>query len=167
MIENNPLITDWPFPIGTYWVEIYPDFTKAYQVVNWIDYDVSGDLNSFDYINLYVLNGPDSGQSHACQVEEYMTGMTTSLVCQGLCGDANADGMVNNSDIVYIINYTFTHGPQPQPVLACGDANTDGTVNVSDAVKVLNYVFQGGDPPGDCAPGSPNWIDGDCCPFVP
>lgn len=87
--------------------------------------------------------------------------------CQGECGDATADGIVDVSDVVYISNYVFIGAPQPLPVLACGDANTDGTVNVSDAVKVLNYVFQGGDPPEDCSPGSPNWIDGDCCPFVP
>lgn len=87
--------------------------------------------------------------------------------CYGECGDANADGVVNNADAVYMINYTFAGGPQPLPVLACGDANTDGTVNVSDVVIVINYVFQGGPPPQDCSPGSPNWHDGDCCPFTP
>ena len=87
--------------------------------------------------------------------------------CQGKCGDANADGTVNSSDIVYIINYVFIGGDQPQPVIACGDANTDATVNVSDAVKILIYVFTGGTPPSDCSPG--NWENqgGDCCPFAP
>jgi Dockerin type I domain len=90
----------------------------------------------------------------------------TEQECLGLCGDANNDGVVNVSDAVWIINYVFVGGGAPQPVLACGDANTDGTVNVSDAVWIINYVFVGGGPPLDCSPGSPEWIDGDCCPFI-
>jgi hypothetical protein len=86
--------------------------------------------------------------------------------CQGECGDANYDLAVNVSDAVYIINYVFVGGGEPQPVLACGDANTDGAVNVSDAVYIINYVFVGGGPPGNCSPGSPNWYNGDCCPFT-
>jgi hypothetical protein len=87
--------------------------------------------------------------------------------CQGKCGDANNDGSVNVSDAVYIINFVFVGGSEPQPVLACGDANSDGTVNVSDAVMIINYVFVGGTQPGDCSPGSPNWYNGDCCVFTP
>ncbi len=85
--------------------------------------------------------------------------------CEGKCGDANADGTVNVSDAVRVINYVFAGGLPPDP-LACGDANSDGTVNVSDAVRVINYVFAGGLPPGDCAPGDPDWGGVDCCPFV-
>jgi hypothetical protein len=86
--------------------------------------------------------------------------------CEGICGDANSDATVNVSDAVYIINYVFVGGGAPVP-LACGDANSDGTVNVSDAVYIINYVFVGGGAPEDCSPGSINWEDGDCCPFVP
>jgi hypothetical protein len=85
--------------------------------------------------------------------------------CAGICGDANNDNSVNVSDAVHIINYVFIGGSEPLPVLACGDANTDASVNVSDAVSIINYVFIGGGIPGDCSPGSPNWYNGDCCPF--
>ena len=92
--------------------------------------------------------------------------ITNGRDCYGDCGDANGDGSVNVSDAVWIINYVFVGSGPPIP-LACGDANGDGSVNVSDAVWIINYVFVGGAPPGDCMPGSPNWLDGDCCPFVP
>jgi hypothetical protein len=87
--------------------------------------------------------------------------------CQGRCGDPNQDGSCNVSDAVYIINYVFITGAiGPQPVLACGDANGDGGVNVSDAVYIINYVFVvGSSQPGNCSPGSPNWYNGDCCPY--
>ena len=87
------------------------------------------------------------------------------VTCQGLCGDVNGDERVNVSDAVYVINYVFSGGNPPQPVVACGDANTDGRVNVSDAVSLINFVFSGGNPPADCAAGSVNWDGQDCCSF--
>ena len=86
--------------------------------------------------------------------------------CQGKCGDANNDDKVNVSDAVYVINFVFSGGNPPKPVLACGDSNTDGRVNVSDAVHLINFVFSGGNQPGNCSPGDEDWTDGDCCEFV-
>jgi hypothetical protein len=64
------------------------------------------------------------------------------------CGDANADGTVNVSDAVYIINYIFVSGNPPDPYKAA-DVNCDTVVNVSDAVWIINYIFVGGNPPCD------------------
>ncbi len=83
---------------------------------------------------------------------------TDTLICaininepepQVLCGDANADEDVNISDAVYIINYIFIGGEEPQPYEA-GEVNCDGTVNISDAVWIINYIFIGGTAPCDC-----------------
>jgi len=86
--------------------------------------------------------------------------------CVGMCGNVNGDVSVNVSDVVYMINYIFTDGPAPQPIIACMDSNTDASVNIADAFYVLNYIFLGGGAPGDCSAGA-GWIDGDCCEFVP
>jgi outer membrane protein assembly factor BamB len=66
-----------------------------------------------------------------------------------LRGDANADGVINSADVVYLINYLYIHGPAPLP-LAAGDVNCDGTINVTDVVYLINYLFIGGPPP--CEP---------------
>jgi hypothetical protein len=50
------------------------------------------------------------------------------------------------SDVVYLINYLFRHGPPPVP-LQSGDANCDGIVNVVDVVYLINYLFRNGPPP--------------------
>ncbi|HEQ98012.1 MAG TPA: hypothetical protein ENO22_01580 [candidate division Zixibacteria bacterium] len=85
--------------------------------------------------------------------------------CQGICGDTNADGSVNLSDAIWLINYIFVGGPPPQPVLACGDANTDGVAAMQDVVWIINFVFVSGAQPGDCSPGNWESVGGDCCPF--
>jgi hypothetical protein len=63
-----------------------------------------------------------------------------------LRGDANRDGVIDISDVVYLINYLFIHGPAPVP-LAAGDATCDGVVDVSDVVYLINYLFVGGPAP--------------------
>ncbi len=62
-------------------------------------------------------------------------------------GDANADGTVDGSDVVYLINYLFRFGPEPVP-LWVGDVNCDGDVNSGDIVYLISYLFRGG--PGPC-----------------
>jgi hypothetical protein len=61
-------------------------------------------------------------------------------------GDANGDGVINSVDVVYLINYLFIVGPEPQPWEA-GDVDCNGIVNVSDVVYLINYLFIGGPPP--------------------
>jgi hypothetical protein len=60
-------------------------------------------------------------------------------------GDANVDGKVTVSDVVYLINYLFKGGPEPWK--AYSDANGDERVTVSDVVYLINYLFKGGPPP--------------------
>jgi len=68
-----------------------------------------------------------------------------------ICGDANADEIVDVSDAVYLVNYVFTPGsPAPDPYEA-GEVNCDETVDISDAVYLVNFVFvPGSPPPGAC-----------------
>lgn len=61
-------------------------------------------------------------------------------------GDVNADGIINSSDVVYLINYLFIGGPEPIP-FESGDANSDGIINSADVVYLINYLFENGPPP--------------------
>jgi len=67
--------------------------------------------------------------------------------CDWIVGDANYSHTINVADAVWIINFVFSGGDPPMPVLAAGDANCTFSVNVADAVWIINYVFAGGDPP--------------------
>lgn len=70
---------------------------------------------------------------------------------QGLCGDADASGAVTVSDAVYLINYIFSGGPAPDPLLIA-DSDCSGGVTISDAVYLISYIFSGGTPPCDACP---------------
>jgi len=63
-----------------------------------------------------------------------------------ICGDADGDQNINISDAVYLVNFIFKGGPQPDPVEA-GDVNLDGDLNIGDPVYLINYIFKGGPAP--------------------
>jgi plastocyanin len=79
---------------------------------------------------------------YQCKFHPSMTG--TILVRKR--GDANGDGKITVSDVVYLVNYLFKGGPAPNPFLT-GDANCDTKVTISDVVYLVNYLFKGGPPP--------------------
>ena len=75
-----------------------------------------------------------------------------SVYVPGLCvyGDANANGTVNLSDIIYLVNYVFKGSIPPCPEKA-GDANKNNMVNLADIIFLVNHVFKGG--PAPCPTG--------------
>lgn len=60
-----------------------------------------------------------------------------------LIGDANNDGMIDISDVVFEISFIFSGGEEPFPY-RLGDTNCDRTVDISDAVYLIAYIFSGG-----------------------
>ncbi len=76
--------------------------------------------------------------------------LVTFFQCIGpyICGDVDANEVINVSDVVYVVTYIFGGGQPPQPWPA-GDVNCDGTVNITDAAYLLAYIFGGGPAPAD------------------
>ncbi|MBU1317849.1 MAG: M28 family peptidase [candidate division Zixibacteria bacterium] len=68
--------------------------------------------------------------------------------CEFVCGDADASGIVDIDDVVYLIAYIFASGPAPDP-LESADADCSGGVDIDDAVYIIGYIFSGGSAPCD------------------
>ncbi|HEY2091045.1 MAG TPA: carboxypeptidase regulatory-like domain-containing protein [Thermoanaerobaculia bacterium] len=75
------------------------------------------------------------------------TGTLTNGYTYAQLFDPNGDHTIDPSDIFYLINYLFLHGPAPQGGLAAGDANGDGVVDPSDVFYLVNYLFLHGPQP--------------------
>ena len=66
-------------------------------------------------------------------------------------GDANADGILNITDGVFVLNYLFLGGTAPT-CQDSADANDDSQLNITDGVFILNYLFLGGTTPPSPGP---------------
>jgi hypothetical protein len=70
----------------------------------------------------------------------------TQSVLRSERGDANGDGLIDITDVLYMLNYLFRSGPPPVSFVA-GDANSDDDLGVLDPLYLLNYLYKGGPPP--------------------
>ncbi len=80
-------------------------------------------------------------------MDDSLNGLVIVCPTAFMFGDADFNGMITVSDVVYLINYIFAGGPAPHPIKLVGDADCNGTISISDAVYLINYIFAGGPPP--------------------
>jgi hypothetical protein len=69
-------------------------------------------------------------------------------------GDANADGRVDLSDAIFILENLFLGGPRPS-CRKTADLDDNGSPEITDPIFLLNHLFLGGPPPvepGACRP---------------
>jgi hypothetical protein len=64
-------------------------------------------------------------------------------------GDADANGSLNITDPIRILNYLFSGGEAPS-CLETADGDASGSINITDPIYLLGFLFQGG--PGPPAP---------------
>ncbi len=81
-----------------------------------------------------------------------------------VCGDADGSGMVQMSDIPYLMSYIFAGGTAPVENVLSGNADACGSqncaVNVADCRFLAEYLFGGGTSPGGCTNTSDCSVDG-------
>ncbi|HKK19996.1 MAG TPA: PKD domain-containing protein, partial [candidate division Zixibacteria bacterium] len=77
--------------------------------------------------------------------------ISTGACCVGLRGniDGSADGNVDISDLIYLVDYSFSDGPEP-PCTEEADVNGDRAVDISDVIYLVDYSFGDGPAPVSC-----------------
>lgn len=58
-------------------------------------------------------------------------------------GDANADGITNITDGIFLLAFLFSGAAEP-PCRASGDTDASGDLSITDAIYLLNHLFLGG-----------------------
>lgn len=107
-----------------------------------------------DYAGTDTLSGPGQdlpGSDGIGDTPYYITacgqdGYPLLSGCTYLRGDANGDGAIEISDVVYLLNYLFRDGSPPASFVA-GDVNCDDEHGISDVIYLLNYLYKAGPPP--------------------
>ena len=58
-----------------------------------------------------------------------------------LPGDYNNDSQVDMVDLMYLIDYFISNGPEPVGGVTRADANCDKRLNITDVIYFVNYIF--------------------------
>jgi subtilisin family serine protease len=152
---------------------MHADFPKTL-VPDAISFDrftpVIGDIDQDTYLDMVMLSSDNklhfmefgSNPFHDCKSpitawryhqNRDATGPSFVGDCsEYICGDADYNLRVDSFDVVYIVDYIFSGGPEPVPYEA-GDVNCETGVDISDALYLINYVFHDGTAPCECDSG--------------
>ena len=60
-----------------------------------------------------------------------------------ICGDVNHDGNMDISDLTYLVDYAFRHGPPP-PLEIAADVDASGDINIADVTRWVDFSFKDG-----------------------
>lgn len=68
-----------------------------------------------------------------------------------ICGDVDNSGSEPHdiSDLVYLVDYLYTHGPPPPVIDAADVYDCNSQIAIIDFVSLVDYMFKGGPPPCD------------------
>lgn len=105
-----------------------------------------------EYWEFYGWSGGYNGNDNPITVVVIADiNLTAAFITDFIPGDANGNGFVQSSDVVYLMNFFMGINPPPTPFLA-GDANGDCLVISSDVTYLVNYFLLTGPEPirGDC-----------------
>jgi hypothetical protein len=69
--------------------------------------------------------------------------------CDFVCGDADGNDYLDILDAIFLRDYIFAGGSNPNP-LAAGNADGECRINLSDVVYICNYIFSHGPLPSGC-----------------
>ncbi len=124
------------------------DFSNPYANPTYLTvYPSSGKLINERFVRVRVTD--NYGQYSTYRSVDIGQCPITQCQCDA-CGDANSDGSVDISDVVFLIAHIFSGGVAPAEcnyAKGKGDANGDGSVDISDVVYLIARIFSGGRPP--------------------
>ncbi len=102
---------------------------------------------NFGYLGLVVRdNFSEASAAYTLNMSAITRYSASECICTWRPGDADWSHAVSVADAVYIINYVFSGGPSPRPVMMAGDADCNAAISLADAVYVINYIYSGGQP---------------------
>lgn len=117
--------------------------------------------DDIQYLDNYLnYDGPDPAECRSAYVD--------TLEFQ-YPGDVNADGVIDQADVVYLTDFIYNKGPLP-PFKCNGDANGDCIISIDDIAAIENYIGGSGSlvnytclsPALECTGIDPGDINSDC-----
>lgn len=121
--------------------------------------DSSGNLNLNPWFCDLETGSIGLSEISPCVAENNSCGTligARAVECNALCGDADANGIVDMDDVLFLVDFYFHHGPRPIS-FNTGDVNCDELIDLLDIVYLTYFV--NGTIPELCCASSPRRPD--------
>lgn len=117
---------------------------------------VVGDINNDGYVDMMMTTvendlvfvnfdsvpyNADASPSPVWRYNRRLNGVAP--IKEFVCGDVNADGLINIFDITFLIDYLYREGPPPV-IPDAADINADGVLNIFDITGLINFLYYNG-----------------------
>jgi hypothetical protein len=103
----------------------------------------------FDIVVLSSRTGV-TGLNESYARAKWLSDTLRYIACPvNMTGDVNLNGAITSSDVIYLVNYVFKGGPDPQPIVLAGNVDCNGAVTAADIIYLVNFVFKSGAGPCD------------------
>ncbi len=143
------ILTITKYGVGDFYTVPHP--TPDTGFLNWVPVPADTGTGVGIYIDTFVVNdGTGLADTDMVTIKVKPRPVVPP---SGNEGDVNGDGKINVTDAIFLVNFLFKNGPEPNPPPA-GDINADCVTTVSDIVYLINYLYKGGAAPKiRCNPG--------------
>jgi hypothetical protein len=144
--QSYPVVAfDSPSTFIVSWTNVFPRQVRARRF-SANGTALGGELAVSTGTDVDAIAARQSIGSHFVVVVEKTDGAGDGIWARVGClvGDANGDGLVDVSDVFYLINYLFAGGTSPH---GCADVNGIGGIDIADVFYLINYLFASGPPP--------------------
>jgi hypothetical protein len=146
---TTPVALEWDAVGGavSYHLQVDDDSTFASPEIDSVvtGYTYSADGLEQDMVHYWRVSVTDGcGESGWSQTADFRATCGVAMT-----GDVDLDGSLAASDIIYLVNYAFKGGADPQPIAQAGDVTCDGSITASDIILMVAHVFKSGPDPCD------------------
>jgi hypothetical protein len=134
---------------GSLWTTVWENSAEMFDVGwNFKVLDISSFADGRSSVYLRWTMGPsDAGLTYCGWNIDDVTVTAYYCVDSFTCGDIdNSGGVVDISDLTYLVDWMFSGGPPP-PVMKAVDMDTSGEHDISDLTYLVEYLFGGGPAP--------------------
>ncbi|MEM7262392.1 MAG: hypothetical protein AAF488_10420, partial [Planctomycetota bacterium] len=164
-VDGTPLQLSWSDPIGADTFDVY--LSRDGEPLDLVARNINSTsftppLLDPDQVYQWRVDAVNEGGTTESALWRFRTEVVERF--HFVRGDVDADGAINITDPVFLLNFLFLGGQEP-PCLDAADADDDGGLrpNITDAIIILSWLFQGGSAPAEPTPSATTYIPNQDC----
>jgi hypothetical protein len=134
------------FAFPDWWNHLFPYIQLGEGTLIKVNFRINANVPPGTFLPITFQTEPNLGHYNAYTDTTGLIFIQPSTVSRWIftdviIGDVNSDGIVDVTDLVYLIDYLYMDDKPPSPV-SLGDLTQDDEVNLGDVVALINFIYR-------------------------